>query len=69
MRASKDAGIRYEGKVGRCALISLVLSLISHLSSFHITPLRNASTPLAELIKSTGLPSISTVARPVTCSP
>ena len=30
---------------------------------------RSASTPLAELIKSTGLPSISTVARPVTCSP
>ena len=30
---------------------------------------RSASTPLAELTKSTGLPSISTVARPVTCSP
>ena len=30
---------------------------------------RSASTPLAELISNTGLPSISTVARPLTCSP
>jgi hypothetical protein len=30
---------------------------------------RNASMPLAELINSTGLPSISTVATPLTCVP